>query len=170
MYLIRKATLNDAVLLGNLGAQTFTDAYAAYNTKEDLEAYLSKSFSVAQLESELQNPNTAYYLCFDGDIAMGYLKLNLSEACEAFECNNAIELQRIYVTKEYYRKKAGNVLMQFALEQSIQNAFEYLWLGVWKENHRALAFYQSWGFETIGERSFKVGSKIYEDFYLRKKI
>ena len=60
--------------------------------------------------------------------------------------------------------------MQFALEQSLQNAFEYLWLGVWKENHRALAFYHSWGFETIGERSFKVGSKIYEDFYLRKKI
>jgi ribosomal protein S18 acetylase RimI-like enzyme len=170
MFIITKATENDIETISSIGAQTFTDAYAANNTKEDLEEYISKSFSKAKIEEELNNPNTGYYLCYDDITAIGYSKLNFNTPCEAFAGDNVTELQRIYVLKEYYNKKAGKELMHHALALCKALAYDYLWLGVWKENHRALKFYASWGFETIGERGFMVGSKGYEDYYLRKKI
>lgn len=170
MFEIKKAGIAETELLCKLGAQTFTDAYAANNTKEDLEAYNKKSFAPEVILAELNEINTEYYLCFDGPLAIGYLKLNFDKACEAFESDQTTELQRIYVLKEYYQHKAGMKLMQYAIEICTARHNKYLWLGVWKENYRALKFYQAWGFETIGERSFKVGSKLYEDYYLRKKL
>jgi ribosomal protein S18 acetylase RimI-like enzyme len=170
MYIIKKAGEPDIVQVCLIGAQTFTDAYAANNTKDDLEAYIQKSFSQQTIADEIAAPGTAYYLCYEGEQLIGYSKINFGQPCEAFEGRNVSELQRIYVTKEYYHKKAGKELMIHALDRCRAEKFEYLWLGVWKENHRALKFYASWGFETVGERSFKVGSKIYEDYYLRKKL
>jgi ribosomal protein S18 acetylase RimI-like enzyme len=170
MYQIRQATLQDIGEICQIGAQTFTDAYAANNTKEDLEAYILKSFSADTIAEELSSPQTAYYLCYDGPLLMGYLKLNFDTPCEAFEAQKVTELQRIYVTKEYYKHKGGKFLMQFAIDTCTQKNYQYLWLGVWKENHRALPFYKAWGFEIIGERGFKVGNKIYEDYYLRKGL
>ena len=170
MFSIRKATGNDIDALCKLGAQTFTDAYATNNTKEDLAAYIQKSFSRKQIEMELNTPNTTYFLCYDDDKLIGYSKLNFNTPCEAFKNDNVSELQRIYVLKEYYRLKAGKGLMQNMIERCKDRNKEFIWLGVWKENHRALKFYSSWGFETMGERSFKIGNKIYEDYYLRKKL
>ena len=170
MFEIRKAGLNDIGIICSLGAQTFMDAYEANNTKEDLEAYILKSFSKKKIEEELNTVNTVCYLCYDCDKPMGYSKLNFDTSCEAFESENVTELQRIYVLKEYYNHKAGKEIMHHAIELCKEKGYDYLWLGVWKENHRALKFYSSWGFENIGEREFTVGSKKYEDYYLRKKL
>ncbi|MCX6190316.1 MAG: GNAT family N-acetyltransferase [Bacteroidetes bacterium] len=170
MFEISKATFSDVDTICKLGAQTFTEAYAAFNTEADLEDYTSRYFSKEKIEEELKSAKTGYYLCFHGPKAIGYLKLNFNIPCEAFASEKATELQRIYVLKEYYRQKAGHALMHHAFELSKEFSSEYLWLGVWKENHRALKFYTSCGFETIGERTFRLGTKIYEDYYLRKRV
>ena len=59
---IRFATAADNVLLAEMGARTFYDAFAADNTPEDMAVYLAASFSpekqAAELnEFKLQNQN-----------------------------------------------------------------------------------------------------------------
>ncbi len=170
MFHIIKATIIDIDKICSIGAQTFTDAYASNNTKEDLETYINKSFAPATILSELETVGTSYYLCFDDELLIGYLKLNFNAECEAFQASNVMELQRIYVIKEFYKRKAGAHMMQFAINKGISLNYNYIWLGVWKENHRALPFYFRWGFETIGERLFQVGNKVYDDYYLRLNL
>ena len=38
-----------------------------------------------------------------------------------------------------------------------------LWLSVWDQNHRALAFYEKWGFAFVGTKPFLFGGVMYED-------
>ncbi len=170
MFVITKAVAADVEAICNIGAQTFTDAYSAYNTKEDLSEYIAYYFSKEKIADELRMDNTGYYLCREKGEIIGYLKLNFDISCEAFAGSKVTELQRIYVLKEYYRKKGGSILMQYAVALCENLQYEFIWLGVWKENKRALKFYDSCGFEIIGERNFKLGSKVYDDFYLRKRL
>ncbi|WLT29980.1 N-acetyltransferase [Geothrix sp. PMB-07] len=45
-----------------------------------------------------------------------------------------------------------------------------IWLGVWENNHRALAFYRRWGFQEVGEHVFKIGEQVDRDLILAKPL
>jgi ribosomal protein S18 acetylase RimI-like enzyme len=70
-----------------------------------------------------------------------------------------MEIERIYVLKEYYGKGAGRQLMGFAKSVAAARGIERIWLGVWEENDRALRFYNNNGFTTFGRHIFKLGDE-----------
>ena len=41
---------------------------------------------------------------------------------------------------------------------------------IWKENHRANAFYEKMQFEVLGDKTFAVGSDIQEDYDFARQI
>jgi ribosomal protein S18 acetylase RimI-like enzyme len=43
---------------------------------------------------------------------------------------------------------------------------DLLWLGVWQENPRAVAFYKKCGFAQIAEKTFKLGTEVQQDFVM----
>jgi ribosomal protein S18 acetylase RimI-like enzyme len=45
-----------------------------------------------------------------------------------------------------------------------------MWLGVWEENARALAFYGKWGFRRVGTHAYVFGGIEYEDLVMAKSI
>ena len=45
-----------------------------------------------------------------------------------------------------------------------------LWLGVWERNARALAFYRKWGFDVVGEHTFKLGEDPQHDLIMRRDL
>ena len=45
-----------------------------------------------------------------------------------------------------------------------------LWLGVWQENPRAIAFYQRSGFNIVAEQTFMLGSDRQMDFVMARSI
>jgi ribosomal protein S18 acetylase RimI-like enzyme len=45
-----------------------------------------------------------------------------------------------------------------------------LWLGVWERNARAQAFYRKWGFDDVGEHSFKLGDDSQRDLIMRRDV
>jgi len=53
---IRRATLDDASLIADIGARTFEASFRADNRLEDMEQYLSLSFSKAHIEAQLADP------------------------------------------------------------------------------------------------------------------
>jgi len=61
---ITQATQADIPLLCNLGKITFTETFAEQNTPEDLAAYLEQSFSKAQLEGELKEEESLFFIAF----------------------------------------------------------------------------------------------------------
>ena len=64
----------------------------------------------------------------------GYLKLIKDVSHEKLQTKKNIELEKIYVLKEYLDKKVGKGLILEAINFSKQHHFETLFLGVWQEH------------------------------------
>ena len=56
-----------------------------------------------------------------------------------------------------------NKALQIAQEKNVG----YLWLGVWEENHRALAFYKKNGFVEFDKHIFKLGNDPQTDIMMK---
>lgn len=167
---IRRGTLEDAALLSELGARTFSDAFAADNTPEDLSAYLATSFSVAQQTDELEDPGSIFLIADVDGVAAGYAKLHGGEAAEGVEGANPVELVRLYVSRDWLGSGVGAELMRACLNKARQSGHETIWLGVWERNARAQAFYRKWDFYTVGEHMFQLGSDQQRDLVMERPL
>jgi ribosomal protein S18 acetylase RimI-like enzyme len=137
---------------------TFSQTFDAHNLAEDMEAYLNTSFAIDKLSVELNNPHSAFYFAKDGDKVVGYLKVNTGEAQTEQKDGNAFEIERIYVDQAYLGKKIGQLLFHKAINLAVDNKANFVWLGVWEENHRAFAFYKKNGFIPFDKHIFKLGN------------
>lgn len=153
-----------------LGIKTFKDTFEEHNTAEDMEQYIAKAFSDEQIEKELQEDKTVFFLAEDGDRVAGYAKVREGEKQEALGNTRALELHRIYVDKDYLGKRIGNILLEACLDYAKKAGYETVWLGVWEHNPRAIAFYTKHGFQKFSEHVFVLGADEQTDWLLRKDI
>lgn len=154
-------------LLQRIGRQTFQETFADVNTEEDMKQYLEESFSPEKLTRELSNPDSEFYLATLGHDVVGYLKVNFGEAQTELKDNKAVEIERIYVSKAFHGKKVGQMLYEKALRIAHERKADYVWLGVWEKNLRAIAFYQKNGFVEFGQHIFKLGDEEQTDLMMR---
>lgn len=167
---IRKISISDLEPLQKISVQTFSETFSNVNSEEDMAKYLAGNLSLQKLESELKNPNSEFYFAENGNQVAGYLKLNLGNAQTENQDQTAVEIERIYVLKEYLGQKVGQVLFEKALEIARQRDASYIWLGVWEENHRALRFYEKNGFEVFGKHDFVLGNDKQTDLMMKLNL
>lgn len=164
---IRRATLNDLDSLQTIGRQTFSETFSAWNTEENMKKYLAEGFSTEKLSAGLQNPNTEFYFAELDRRVIGYLKLNFGPAQTELQDDKALEIERIYVLQEFHGQKVGQLLYEKAIQVARQAGADYVWLGVWEENARAIGFYKKNGFVEFDKHVFKLGDDEQTDFMMR---
>lgn len=167
---ISKVTTKELGQLQKIGIATFSETFSAFNSPENLNKYLSESFSIEKLTTELNNSNSEFYLAFDNTIPVGYLKLNFGGSQTELKDNKALEIERIYVLKEYQGKNVGKLLYQHSLTIAKQSKVEYIWLGVWEKNERAIHFYKKNGFVTFDTHIFKLGDEAQTDYMMKLEL
>lgn len=170
MVKIRKILMQDLPQLQHISQQTFIETFADVNTAEDMNQYLSGSFNEERLTSELSNPESEFYFAEVGGRPAGYLKVNFGEAQTDIRDKNALELERIYVLKEFLGKRVGQILLDKTLQRAREAGLDYVWLGVWEHNHRAKKFYSKNGFVEFGRHDFWLGSDKQTDLMIRLEI
>jgi len=170
MIEIRKATLKNLVSIQNIGIQSFTETFSAVNTPENMAEYIRQNFSTEQLSLEISNPNSQFYLASLDSETIGYLKLNFGNAQTEITNEQALEIQRIYVLQEFHGKKVGQLLLEETINIAKQTGVDYIWLGVWEENHRALQFYTKNGFVEFDKHLFILGDDQQTDLLMKLKI
>lgn len=168
--LIREVTILDLVLLQNIGIQTFTETFASENTAENMKIYLDESFSIARLTAELNDNNAAFYFVTIDENVVGYLKINFGSSQTELKDDKAIEIERIYVLSAYQRQQVGQLLYQKAIEIARTKNANYIWLGVWENNLKAISFYKKNGFEVFDRHIFKLGNDEQTDFMMKLKL
>jgi ribosomal protein S18 acetylase RimI-like enzyme len=167
---IRRASIEDAELLADLGARTFAETFSKDNTPEDMAAYTAASFSLERLTEELTDPLSIFFVAEVDGSAAGYAKIHPGEASEAVEGQKPIELVRLYVAQAWLGRGVGPALMQRCLDEARGRGFQTIWLGVWERNHRAQAFYRKWNFREVGEHIFQLGSDPQRDVVMQRAI
>jgi ribosomal protein S18 acetylase RimI-like enzyme len=170
MITIRRADIIDAPVIADIGSRSFYDAFAGSNTPENIQNYLAEKFSVQHITEEISNPDSEFFIAYSDNVPCGYMKLINNPLPEQIREFNSLELQRIYVLKEYYSMKIGKEMMKLAVDIAVMEGYDSIWLGVWQLNHRAVEFYKKWGFEIFGTRTFKLGTDIKDDYLMIKKF
>ncbi len=154
---IHKVSLTDLEKLQHIGRQTFLETFADSNTAEDLQKYLTYSFSAGKLTDELVNPDSQFYFATVSNRIVGYLKINFGQSQTELKDKHSLEIERIYVLKEFQGKKIGQLLYDQAFQIAQQKKSNFLWLGVWEKNTRAIDFYKKNGFVEFDKHVFKLG-------------
>jgi diamine N-acetyltransferase len=168
--MIRRSTADDAKLLAELGARTFSETFAADNTPEDMAAYLVSAFSLQKQAEELADPNSLFLIADADGVAVGYAMLRSGDVEHSVTGDKPIELVRLYLSRESLGSGLGAALMQACIDEAKQRGYETLWLGVWKNNHRAQAFYRKWNFQEVGTHVFQLGDDPQTDILMQRSI
>jgi len=153
MIILKKVEIADADILLSYSKKTFYEFFAHLNDPANMEVYSAVAFAPQKI--------------FEDKIA-GYLKVNFNNAQTEFKDKNALEIERIYVSGEFHGKHIGKQLLNFAVETAINKHFDYVWLGVWEHNYKAIGFYEHNGFETFSSHEFMLGDDEQTDLLMRK--
>lgn len=127
---IREVTPQDIDPLQKIGRQAFLETFAAGNTEENMHTYLEEGFSTEKLMTELNDQNARFYFAELDNTIIGYLKLNFGASQTELKDEKALEIERIYVLKEFHGKKVGQLLYEKAMQIARQANADYVWLGV----------------------------------------
>jgi ribosomal protein S18 acetylase RimI-like enzyme len=164
---LTKVKLTDVPLLQNIGKQTFYETFSEDNTAGNMAKYLEEGFSIDKLRSELSDHNAEHYFAKLDNRVIGYLKLNFGKAQTELKDDKALEIERIYVLKEFHGQKVGQLLYEKAIEIAKQANAHYIWLGVWEKNLRAIHFYKKNGFVAFDKHIFKLGDDEQTDIMMK---
>ncbi|WP_265456212.1 GNAT family N-acetyltransferase [Enterococcus sp. HY326] len=170
MIEIKPLTKENAKELEVISRETYFDTFANDNTKENMDAYLDEAYNLEKLERELANPLSEFYFIFSDDVLAGYLKLNYGPAQTEPVDAEGLEIERIYVRKQFKRQGLGNRLFQKALQRADELQKQSIWLGVWEYNQPALAFYKKIGFQRVGQHDFVMGDDVQTDYLMQKQL
>ncbi len=167
---IREVRLDELEILQQLATSTFVDTYASENTEENMNTYVSENFNKNKLIAQLKNPDVKFFFALIDGIIAGYIKLNIGKAQTDDKLENALEVERIYVINNYKGKSVGRQLLQksFALAKSLN--IDQVWLGVWENNLKAVAFYKKHGFYVFSEHEYILGTENQRDLLLKKEL
>lgn len=164
---ITKVSLAQLVELQEIGRKTFAETFSSTNTEENMTTYLKEGFSEAKLTAELQNPKSEFYFATLNEVVIGYLKINFGHAQTEIQNQNAVEIERIYVKGDFHGKKVGQLLFERALAIAKNKKVDFVWLGVWEENHRAIQFYTKNGFVEFDQHIFLMGDEEQTDIMMK---
>lgn len=159
---------DDLAVLLEVGLQAFKEAFGAQNNKADFDAYVAKAFEPSVLAAELDTAASEFYFAKVNDQMAGYLKVNHPPVQQEDFGNNCLEIQRIYSLAAFYGLGVGSALMQRSIEIAQAHNYDFIWLGVWEHNPRAIRFYQKQGFEIFGSHPFLFGTDLQTDLLMRK--
>lgn len=169
---IRTASTADVSPLATLAERTFRDTFADENSTQDMEAYVRTAFSPAGVRAELADKANTFLLAIIGGTGQptGYAKLRTGTTDPGVTGTDPVELQRLYVDRHAIGHGIGAALMQASIDAARSAGHRTLWLGVWEHNPRAISFYEGWGFETVGEHIFRLGSDDQRDLIMVRPV
>ncbi len=147
-FIIRKANINDAREIIEVGTKTWITTYKGLMSDKILDERISTMEKRQErLENELQNNNNWYVSIVDNKV-VGFVSYGKSRN-EKYK--NYGEINAIYVLKEYQKLGIGKALFLKGIEELINQGFKNVILNV-LEGNKTIDFYKYFGGEVIEER------------------
>ena len=148
---LRNWTKEDFQTVRDILLITWKDAYHFIHEK-DITAHLENFYSETKLLELFNNHLVKGILAEIENESVGWMKLFNDEMADKFFISS------LYVLPEFQGYGIGKKLLQKAEEIASKMKYDKVWLGVMKDNVKALDWYKKIGFNFVEEEPFKMGS------------
>ena len=135
-----------------------------------LDKFLMANFSKKSINEQLEDNRNFFLIARQNNEDVGYVKLKENNKPFHDKSINAVEMERIYVLKEFQGAGIGKNLLDKCLAFAKLRKYPVMWLGVWEKNLKALQFYQKQGFVVFGSHLFDLGDEQQSDYLLKKDL
>ena len=168
MIRIRKAEIADLARLVRVARNFFDSAFSADNDPVVMADYMDKAFTEIQFLKEFEEPGSVFFLAEESNRIVAYARIRSNPEVDHLLTGRHLELQRFYLDPAVHGTGLADRLMQECLLHAA--GVDWLWLGVWENNVRAVRFYARHGFEKFGTHTFRMGAEDQMDWLMRKRI
>ncbi|WP_438712140.1 GNAT family N-acetyltransferase [Aquimarina muelleri] len=162
---------SDVEKLLHIGRQTFYEAFGPpHNSEENITNYLNEKITLDNIVKEINNPKSKFYFAIINKEIAGYIKINFDYAQTEPINNNSMEIERIYVLKEFQGKKIGQLFLEYTVKIAKQKEIDFIWLGVWEKNIDAIRFYKRNDFKQFDTHQFLLGTDLQTDIIMKLEL
>ncbi|HEX5387186.1 MAG TPA: tRNA epoxyqueuosine(34) reductase QueG [Gemmatimonadales bacterium] len=188
---IRAAEPTDAQRLAEFGARTFVETYAADMPGVNVDGYVAQNYGERQQAAELADPRNSCLLVELGGALAGFALLR--DGCAppvalpsrtspalpspawpspgpALAPGAPVQLARFYVDRPWHGRGIAQALMRATVEHAAARGGALLWLTVWQQNARAIAFYGKSSFSIAGSVKFRIGDEEQDDHLMVRHL
>lgn len=151
---IKKIEAADADFLHKVALKAYADHYLDLWYDEG-KWYMENHFSIEKLTSEINDENARFFIPFYNNSPEGFLKLNINAPLPAFDGQNCLELERIYLNKKATGKGIGKELVELTLQIAKQTNKDVVWLKAMDTSTGPICFYKKMGFTITGTYQLK---------------
>ncbi|MBD1397043.1 GNAT family N-acetyltransferase [Pontibacter sp. JH31] len=166
---ILPCSTNDLALLQRIALAAYDDHYT-YLWQDGGAWYKAHYFTEEALSAELTDPNTAFFLIYQQDEPVGFLKLNKDKALEGYTDAECLELERLYLLERASGIGIGKWAIDFTMQYALEQGKSIVWLKA-MDSSRSVEFYEHNGFTKCGthELDFEQMKEMYRGMIVMKR-
>ncbi len=143
---VRTCSISDVPALEKVARLTLLETFSSQAASEKLLSYSKNHFSSQQLCKEIQRSSVRFYAVISHAKTVAYMKVNTSVSREEKPVSDGLEIEHLYVLKDFQNKQIGRALVEEAVAYAKALGLKRVWLSVWEKNPTALTFYKKMGF------------------------
>jgi ribosomal protein S18 acetylase RimI-like enzyme len=172
---VTAATAADLPELADLAALTFPLACPPSVTQENVAAFIADNLSQAHFARYLDDPDRLVLVARRRGRMTGYAMLirgvpDDDDVQKAVSVRPAVEISKMYVLPDDHGVGVSAALMVAAVTRARALGANCVWLGVNQRNRRAQRFYAKHGFTINGTKTFRLGTRIENDYVMVRPV
>lgn len=168
-------TAADLTELADVAAATFPLACPPSVTPENVAAFIAENLTSSHFADYLTDPERLVLVARRDGRIMGYAMLvrgvpEDDDVQRAVTARPAVEISKMYVLPDSHGGGVSAALMNEALDRAPELDAQSVWLGVNQNNERAQRFYTKHGFTINGTKTFRLGTRIENDYVMVRPV
>lgn len=164
-----KAKIQDALRLSVLLKTVYIQTYAVQGITSEFANFITSKFDPERITRAINTCDEQFLVAYCNDNPIGIAEVIYDAVCPLRK-RVIPELGKLYVLERFFGKGVGHQLMNMVESTLRGRGFKELYLEVYKENPRAIFFYERQGFDKIGEVDFPLEDHVYRNFVMSKTI
>lgn len=168
---------SEAAHLSEFARDNFDKTYGPLCRAADVDAYMASELTPSQFLRILTSPTSWVFAAIIDGEWVGYAHLRLAPLPDGIQSRQLaapsttpMEVSRFYVSRKFQGAGVAQQMLGIVLAHAELQGSPSMWLSVWQENARAVAFYKKWGFTSIGYAKFLMGEDLQDDFIMERSV
>ena len=157
----------DAQVLAAFARESFLDTYHTTHPPNDLVQYCATEFSDNSVAAALRDGDVWVCAARCHRALIGYVWLESGAPPDiGVSADKLLHMRRLFVSPAWHGRGVAGLLMARCLEEAAHRSARGLWLAVWQNAKRPIAFYEKAGFRIAGTSTFAMSGHIDRDFIM----